>query len=241
MSLDVTTLLFTQWWCWRELSGWYAVAMQTKVSEYHRSADYQNYAIDLSKVYYHRIVADVHRFAPTRGTARKLLDVGCYDGTLSAQFLPRWDVCGLEGDLKGAEKANRKGVKTTVHDLEKPFPFPAAAFDAVIAAEIIEHVYDTDRFLQEIKRVLADDGVLVMSIPNIACFTNRIRMLFGGYPRYAEYKAGGAGHIRVYNLPMPMESCWIPAWIKKIAVKGGDYFPTIAGQAILTARKSQTT
>jgi SAM-dependent methyltransferase len=235
------------------------LAMETKVSEYKRPADYENYAVDLNKVYYHRIIADAHRFA-TPGADRKLLDVGCYDGTLAAQFLPHWDVYGLEGDLKGAETANRRGVKTTLHDLEKPFPFPDGTFDCVLAAEIIEHVYDTDQFLREVKRVLKKDGVLVMSIPNIACLSNRIGMLFGKYPRYAEYRAGGAGHIRVYtatairqqlidngldvlryvgcNLPLPMHKTWIPSWIKKIAVKGGDYFPTIAGQVILTAKIS---
>ncbi len=84
-------------------------------------------------------------------------------------------------------------------------------------------------------------------------------MLFGKYPRYAEYKAGGAGHIRVYtakvikdqlietgfdvvhyagcNLPLPMHNRLIPKWIKKIAVNLGEYFPTISGQVILAGIK----
>ena len=132
-------------------------------------------------------------------------------------------------------------------------------FDCVIAAEVIEHVYDTDFFLQEIKRVLKAGGILVLSTPNIACLANRIGLLFGRYPRYAEYKAGGAGHIRVYtstaikdqilengfeilrfagcNLPLPMHNPRIPSFIKNLAVKGGDFFPGIAGQVVLTAKK----
>ncbi len=72
-----------------------------------------------------------------------------------------------------------------------------------------------------------------------------------------EYKAGGAGHIRVYtagvihsqlqehgfkihrfvgcNFPMPMHHKAIPVWLKRAAVKAGDFFPGIAGQVILTA------
>ncbi|MEI8345349.1 MAG: hypothetical protein WCG06_04685 [Candidatus Omnitrophota bacterium] len=82
-------------------------------------------------------------------------------------------------------------------------------------------------------------------------------MLFGKYPRYAEYQAGGAGHIRIYtpnalkrqllsnglcivqcvgcNTPMPMHAKFIPGWIKRTAAWAGDYFPGISGQAVLAA------
>ena len=232
--------------------------MDPELQIYKRESDYFDYSVDLNKIYYQRILQDMNRFS-SRRAGKKILDVGCFDGTLAAQFLPDWTPYGLEGDIKACETANEKGVQAKLHDLEKPFPFDKDTFDGVIAAEVIEHVYDTDFFLQEIKRVLKHDGILVMSIPNIACLTNRIAMLFGNYPRYAEYQAGGAGHIRVYtagvfykqvldngfkiirfvgcNLPCPMHNKWIPTWIKKIAVKGGDFFPSIAGQVLLTAKK----
>lgn len=232
--------------------------METSTQAYKRQASYSGYSIDLEKVYYHRIIRDARRFTDSSGE-KKLLDIGCFDGTLGSQFLPEWQVYGVEGDRQACLAANEKGVRAVPHDLEKGLPFESGLFDCVIAAEIIEHVYDTDFFLQEIKRVLKNNGVLVMSIPNMACLSNRIKMLLGGYPRYAEYRAGGAGHIRVYtakiiksqleengfrilrfagcNLPLPMHKPWIPAWLKKLAVKGGDYFPTIAGQVIISARK----
>ncbi len=231
--------------------------METKEHVYARKASYQAYQIDLDKLYYHKIIRAVHRFS---GNSKgRLLDVGCWDGMLASQFLTEREVYGLEGNLEAGERANQRGVKTQSVDLEKGFPFEDGFFDTVIAAEIIEHVYDTDLFLKEIKRVLRPGGTLVMSIPNMASLSNRIRMLFGAYPRNAEYRAGGAGHIRFYtapvfkaqvqeagfevldyagcNLPLPMHHPLIPKWLKKIAAFGGDYFPNLAGQVILAGRK----
>lgn len=226
--------------------------------EYEREASYEHYQIDLEKVYYQKIIRAVQKFsAHPQG---KLLDIACWDGTLAAQFLPKREVYGLEGNLDACRRANEKGIKAQPVDLEKGLPFSNQMFDTVIAAEIIEHLYDTDAFLREIHRILQKGGLLMMSIPNMACFTNRIAMLFGKYPRYAEYRAGGAGHIRVYtapvlkkqlqengfqvvyyagcNLPLPMHNPMIPKWLKRFAAQWGEYFPTLSGQTLLAAYRT---
>ena len=224
---------------------------------YERSASYEEYSIDLGKAYYQRILAEVRRH-PFSSKPPRVLDIGCFDGTLVSQ-LEDWEAHGVEGNREGARRAGEKGVRIQNCDLDKGLPHTNRFFDCVIAAEIIEHIYDTDRFLREIHRVLKPGGWLVLSTPNIACLTNRVKMLFGGYPRYAEYRAGGAGHIRVYtsyairdqirengfevlkfagcNLPLPMHARWVPGWLKKFAVAGGDYFPGLAGQVVITAKK----
>jgi SAM-dependent methyltransferase len=226
---------------------------------YQRKASYADYQIDLDKTYYKRIRQEVSRFCGQAPAEKKLLDIACFDGRLASQFIPEWDVYGVEGDKQACERARENRIKILNHDLDRGLPYPDSRFDCVIAAEIIEHVYDTDFFLREIHRVLKAGGILVLSTPNIACLTNRIKMLFGRYPRYAEYRAGGAGHIRVYtapairdqirangftvlryigcNFPMPMHNRRIPGWLKKLAVWAGDWTPTLAGQVIITAKK----
>ena len=44
-------------------------------------------------------------------------------------------------------------------------PFSGGAFDAVICAEVLEHVYDPRRVLEEVQRVLKTDGRLLITVP----------------------------------------------------------------------------
>lgn len=223
---------------------------------YSRKAQYDEYAIDLSKVYYRKITEEIQK----RCLRGALLDIGCYDGTFAATFLKSgYQVFGIEAHDGAYRSAVAKGVQAVKQDIEAGLPWADDHFDVVIAAEVIEHVYDTDGFLSEIKRVLKKEGILVLSIPNVACLTNRFKMLLGGYPRYCEYQAGASGgHIRVYtlpaiqsqlqshgfkilrsrgaNFPLPMHTRGIPDFFKKIAVRLGDFAPGIAGQFIIAAQ-----
>lgn len=230
--------------------------MSSTKDTYSREAKYDEYTMDLSKVYYHKIIKEVTRECPEGS----ILDIGCYDGSLGEVFLKRgYKVSGLEAHKEASTKALEKGIDVVQKDIESGFPWKDNSFDCVIAAEIIEHIYDTDKFLEEIKRVLKKDGVLVISFPNVACLTNRIKLLFNMYPRFCEYQAGSAGgHIRVYtlgaikkqlrehgfntissigaNFPFPMHVKGIPNILRKIAVYIGDFTPSLAGQIIISSR-----
>jgi SAM-dependent methyltransferase len=52
-------------------------------------------------------------------------------------------------------------------------PFSAAEFDRVVSFETIEHIAEQAEFLDEIKRVLKPDGVLILSCPNKAEYSDK--------------------------------------------------------------------
>lgn len=131
-----------------------------------------------------------------------VLDVGCAGGYVGA-LMQRlgYEVTGIELNTRMAAQARRLGIEVLEHDLEEPIPLPDASVDAIHACEIVEHLFDTDGFLRDLRRLLRPGGVLIISTPNLNSFGNRLRVLAG-----ASLPMWGAGpddrhggHIRVLN------------------------------------------
>jgi SAM-dependent methyltransferase len=87
-------------------------------------------------------------------------------------------------------------------------PFADDSVDAIVAGEIIEHIAHSRRFLQEMRRVLKANGVLVLSTPNIVSLKYRIAFLLGRIPAHAaradytydaDNPASDWGHVRDYS------------------------------------------
>jgi SAM-dependent methyltransferase len=52
-----------------------------------------------------------------------------------------------------------------IHDLETPWPWYSDSVDEIVALDILEHMSDTIRFLNEAHRVLAVDGRIHIRVP----------------------------------------------------------------------------
>lgn len=211
----------------------------------------------LFKVY--EIIEKLHQ----RYKFKKSLDLGCADGSFSDTLRKEFgfDAYGIDISANAVKLANQKGVVATVHNLEEKFPFEDDSFDLVIACEVIEHIYDTDHFLEESNRVLERNGFLVISTPNLTSLFNRAKMLLGRYPFGPEYRDGHgrAGHIRAYTLPtlskqieshgfqivlktspnftFPMVNPHIPYFLKRMAMRLGDFFPALGTHIIVVCKK----
>ncbi len=135
---------------------------------------------------------------------KNILDVGCYDGTfLSLIKNKNNNFYGLEASDWGVQESRKKGLRVQQYffDGEKKLPFENNFFDLVIAGEIIEHIYDTDFFLEEIFRILKPNGKLLISTPNLASLGRRLLLLFGKNPliEVSPNEPGVAGHIRYFT------------------------------------------
>jgi SAM-dependent methyltransferase len=60
-------------------------------------------------------------------------------------------------------------------------PYPADAFDAVCAVEVIEHLEDQFRFVRELHRVARPGGRAIVTTPNLLNINSRLRFLTQGF------------------------------------------------------------
>ncbi|PIR43810.1 hypothetical protein COV24_01040 [candidate division WWE3 bacterium CG10_big_fil_rev_8_21_14_0_10_32_10] len=126
-----------------------------------------------------------------RAKPSRILDLGCGTGLMSKRILdiyPDSKVYGLDVSKKAVMlgKKRYKEIHFVIGDVEGTLPFESNFFDLVISGEVIEHVKDTDVYLEEINRILKKGGYFILSTPNLASWYNRLLLLFGRQPFLAE-------------------------------------------------------
>lgn len=106
--------------------------------------------------------------------ARSILDLGCSDGSLGQALkglCPGCEVMGVEFSESLAERAAEKLDAVVVADLNQGTAslaaFSGRRFDCVIAADVLEHLVNPEALLRELRPLVAEEGVLVVSLPNI--------------------------------------------------------------------------
>lgn len=97
---------------------------------------------------------------------KKILDVGCGIGTYLRAFKRFTDeLYGVEVDTKRVEKAKKVAPNICVAPAEK-LPFDEGSFDIVLSHEVLEHVEDDQKAVEEAIRVLKLGGHFVIFVPN---------------------------------------------------------------------------
>ena len=122
-------------------------------------------------------------FKEAVGQGHKVLDLGCRSGALTRHFLDGNEVVGVDVDQAALAKAEERGIKPVVADVEEPpLPFADETFDAVVAGELLEHLGFPETLIAEVQRVLEPGGVFVGSVPNAFNIQRRLRFLLGRPP-----------------------------------------------------------
>lgn len=110
---------------------------------------------------------------------RRLLDVGgvsVHADNIKRIFVGA-DVCTLNIDriVLGSDSESILGNALCM-------PFRPESWDILVSFDLIEHLANPDDFLDEAHRVLVDEGIFIVSTPNLADIGSRMVLLFGGVP-----------------------------------------------------------
>jgi SAM-dependent methyltransferase len=132
-----------------------------------------------------------------------VLEFGCATGYMTEVLKDRLGctVVGIEIDPGAAALAEEHAERVIVGDAEKidyAAELAGEEFDVVIFADVLEHLKEPADVLRRVRPFIAEDGVVIASIPNIAHASVRLALL-GGEFRYREWGLLDDTHLRFFT------------------------------------------
>lgn len=150
------------------------------------------------KVYSNSGNADVLKLVPAG--AKYILDIGCGDGS-NARHLVK-NGCTVDGiTLSEAEKEKAAKLMrhVLVHNAENGLPFDGnGVYDAIICSHVLEHICYPSKLMNDIHRLLKQDGALIVALPNLMHYSSRWQLIRGNF-NYSDAGIWDYTHFRWYT------------------------------------------
>ena len=151
--------------------------------------------------YYDLSRPEMLQFVPEE--CKSVLEVGCSSGGFGALLKENRSDCevwGIEPDLTAALVASSRldhvinaAYSADLLDLHNK------SFDAVCFFDVLEHMVNPEKALNECKRLLAENGVVIASIPNILHFYQITKILIEQDWRYEDSGIMDNTHLRFFT------------------------------------------
>jgi SAM-dependent methyltransferase len=119
---------------------------------------------------------------------RRILDVGCGTGVLGSALKaghPERLVVGITHSELEAEQAREVLDQVVIADLETSDFRDLGEFDCVICSHVLEHLRNPTDVLARLRAVLAADGMVLIALPNVLHWRQRLQFLMGRF-RYTQ-------------------------------------------------------
>jgi 2-polyprenyl-3-methyl-5-hydroxy-6-metoxy-1,4-benzoquinol methylase/glycosyltransferase involved in cell wall biosynthesis len=136
-------------------------------------------------------------------SARTILDVGCAQGALGADYLrrnPRARVLGIDIDAEAAAHARERISEVFCGDVEKtPMPFNVPeGIDCIVYGDVLEHLVEPWALLAEHAKYLSPEGTVLVCMPNVEHWSFAARLLTGSFG-YEEQGLFDRTHLRWFT------------------------------------------
>ena len=173
---------------------WSTVRSVTRQPEYQEY--FVHYPIKESKYSSH------YYFQRLAGCKQDVLDIGCGEGFMAEK------IAASENSMTGIDVLDRPakaevfeqyiqadltyGLGDAVEQLS------GKRFDKILLMDVLEHLVNSERVLQEARELLKSSGRLLVSVPNIANITVRLLLVFGAF-NYTERGILDKTHLRFFT------------------------------------------
>lgn len=136
------------------------------------------------------------------GKDKDILDVGCSDGYISSLLKQQGNrIVGVEIVKARVENAKKYCKEIIVGDVEDSELLNRISnkFDVILYSEVLEHTKNPLQVLKNQKGFLKKDGFVIVLLPNVAYWKNRLSLLFGNW-RYTQQGILDKTHLRFFTL-----------------------------------------
>lgn len=134
----------------------------------------------------------------------RLLEIGCGHGEVLLEARNRgFAVSGVEISPHAASVANRRlGAEAVRVGSIEDVSFPPGSFDAILAADVIEHVRDPKSFLHRTYELLSPRGIVMLITPSVDSLSRRLLR-----SRWMEYKVEHLYYFSSTSIRLLLENC----------------------------------
>jgi len=137
-----------------------------------------------------------------KGVNKKILDVGCNEGYFGKNnFEKSNQYYGLDLLADAVDVAKNNYKEAYVYDLEnlKPLEFEVDKFDYIVFGDVLEHIKNPTEVLKFFaEKYLEKDGKVIISLPNVANWQIRLKLLFGNFD-YTDRGILDNTHLKLYT------------------------------------------
>ena len=95
----------------------------------------------------------------------RILDAGCGTGRNLIEFGSLGDARGIDSSPEAIDFCRRRGVLGATEGRLEGLPFEDAAFDLILATDVLEHLEDDRSVMRELRRVAAPGAHLLATVP----------------------------------------------------------------------------
>jgi 2-polyprenyl-3-methyl-5-hydroxy-6-metoxy-1,4-benzoquinol methylase len=142
------------------------------------------------------------------GFDKKVLEIACHTGYISAWLQKRGcQVTGAEIYAPALEKAKPYLHRYILGNIEEEKIWQEVEqekYDVVLFMHILEHLVNPEVILQKTKTCLKDGGEVIICLPNVSNWEDRLNMFKGNF-EYTDIGVMDKTHLKFYNYFTAME------------------------------------
>jgi len=115
---------------------------------------------------------------------KRILDIGCGSGYFSKKIMKKGNIVyGIDSSKEAIALATKRVNNAAICNIEQEEIPWKEKFDIIIFADVLEHLQAPEIVIKKCMKHLENDGLIILSLPNIANWTIRIQLLFGNFDR----------------------------------------------------------